>query len=510
MALLHKTLAFNHSELDSFVIKVLKSKKGTYKNFHYLYGNEQLMVFCEKETSFLFLTLQKSKQYLFNLKNRTVVKVTHGIQHHTTRSYFNVDKIQPAFEKNIQKVLSHSSKYKPGTSKIDFIYSAICKNASLFSKIPDLKNNSEVYPDLVLSPIFKNTMELRIQSIKDDVKKILESKSELTYSDFSIKKKSAIHKNNDRKFFKEVNNQSIPLSLVIDGEGSADKFKNADKIMTNLKNFLDSHEFDAYLDALSPEGIRPLQKKLEEVINTSKSEADGMVTMCLIIAKNNTVYSFYKGDTHSFLYDGAATIWLTPEHGECVNIEAISKETRFKPHYTRDAGGVPPEKDSEWELNTSSYTSLANYTVTTATDGVFDLFLHLVGRDSKKSVQINGKKINPTLLLYDFNLISSYFKITNGDPSIITQLFKYHAAEVLSQGKLDDRTMISFKTQVEASVESHNSATSVWELPGELWKFEDAVSASSNTLATDPLTSSGHSYENNFGNVTGRESPPSF
>ena len=68
MALLRKTLAFNHSELDVAVREVLESKKGTYEHFHYLYGNKELMVFCEKETSFLFLTLQKSKQYLFNLK----------------------------------------------------------------------------------------------------------------------------------------------------------------------------------------------------------------------------------------------------------------------------------------------------------------------------------------------------------------------------------------------------------------------------------------------------------
>ena len=194
------------------------------------------MVFCEKETSFLFLTLQKSKQYLFNLKNRTVVKVTHGIQHHTIRSYFNVDKIQHAITENIQTLLSQSSKYEAGTSKVDFIYSAICKIASLFSNIPNLKSNSEVYPNIHLSPIFKNTMELPIQSIKDDVKKILETQSGATYSDFSIKKKSANHKNNDRKFFKAVN-QSTSLSLIIDGEGSADKFKNADKIMTNLKFF---------------------------------------------------------------------------------------------------------------------------------------------------------------------------------------------------------------------------------------------------------------------------------
>lgn len=509
MALLHKTLAFNHSELDTAVDEVLKSKKGTYKNFHYLYGDKQLMVFCEKETSFLFLTLQKSKQYLFNLKNHTVVKVTHGSLHHTTRSYFNVKKIQNKITEKESELLSHSSKYKPGISKIQFIYNAICKIASLFSNIPDLEDNSEVYPDLKLSPIFINTMELRIQSIKDDVKKILESKSELTYSDFSIKKKSTNHKNNDRKFFKEAN-KSTSLSLVIDGEGSADKFKNADNIMTSLQKFLDSDEFNTYLDALNKDDVNQLQIKLEEVINTSKTETDGMVTMCLIIAKNNTVYSFYKGDNHSFLYDGTATIWLTPDHGECVNIEAISKETRLKPHYTYDADGIPPESGFEWKLNASTYTTLTDYTVTSATDGVFDLFLHLVGRDLKKSVEINGKKINPTLLLCDFNLISSYLKIANGEPSIITQLFKYHAAEVLSQGKLDDRTMISFKTQIDASVDSHKSATSVWELPGELRKIEDAVSASSNTLATDPLTSSHHSYESNFGNVTGQESPPSF
>ena len=235
-----------------------------------------------------------------------------------------------------------------------------------------------------------------------------------------------------------------------------------------------------------------------------------MVTMCLIIAKDNTVYSFYKGDTHSFLYDGAATIWLTPDHGECVNIEAISKEIYQKPHYTYDADGIPPESGFEWKLNASTYTTLTNYTVTTATDGVFDLFLHLVGRDLRKSVKINGKKINPALLLYDFNLISSYLKIANGEPSIITQLFKYHAAEILSQGKRDDRTMISLKMNLTTSLQLNKSATSVSELPGEIWKIEEAVNASSNTLVTDPLTSSGHSYESNFGNATGRESPPSF
>ncbi|MEC8678655.1 MAG: hypothetical protein VXX85_07365, partial [Candidatus Margulisiibacteriota bacterium] len=501
MTLLHKTLAFNHSELDLAVRKVLKSKEGTYEHFHYLYGNNELMVFCIKETSFLFKTFKKPKQYLFNLKNRTVVKVTHGSLHHTTRSYFNVDKIQSTITEKTRELLSHSSEYKPGISKIQFIYNAICKIASLFSNIPDLKNNSVVYPDLHLSPVFKNTMELPIQSIKNDVRKILESKTEeLTYSDFSIKKKSPNHINNDRKFFKKVN-PLTSLSLIIDGEGSADKFTNAENIMTNLKNFLDSHEFDTYLNALSPEDIHPLQKKLEEIINTSKSEANGMVTMCLIIAKNNTVYSFYKGDTHSFLYNGTATIWLTPNHGECINIEAISKETSQNPHYTYNADGIPPERDLEWELNASSYTTRSDYTVTTATDGVFDLFLYLVGRNLKKSVKINGKKINPTLLLYDFNLVSSYFKIANGDPSIITKLFKYHAAEVLSQGKLDDRTMISFKTQIEASVDSHKSATSVWELPGEPKGFYELNKASTNTLSTGTLTISSHDKNSSNGDL---------
>ena len=240
MALLRKTLAFNYSKLDRAVREVLKSKKGTYEHFHYLYGNNELMVFCEKETSFLFLTQVKSKQYLFNLKNRTVVKVTHGNQHHTNRSHlYGVAKIQQAITENIQTLLSHSSKYKPDTSKIDFIYNAICKIASLFSNIPNLKSNSEVYPNLHLSPIFKNTIELPIQSIKDDVKKILESKSELTYSEFSIKKKCANHKNNDRKFFKKVN-KSTSLSLIIDGEGSAYKFKNADNIIINIKKYYKS------------------------------------------------------------------------------------------------------------------------------------------------------------------------------------------------------------------------------------------------------------------------------